>query len=51
MAAPLLVLLALVVVLGFWPGAFEVITGPAAQSFVSMFGGQAATTVQTLSGH
>jgi proton-translocating NADH-quinone oxidoreductase chain N len=51
MAVPLLVLLALVVVLGFWPGAFEVITGPAAESFVSMFGGQAATTVQTLSGH
>ncbi len=40
MVAPLVVLLAVVVVLGFWPGLIEGITGPAATTLVSMFGSQ-----------
>jgi hypothetical protein len=39
MAAPLVALLAVVVVLGFWPALVQGLTGPAAANLVSLFGG------------
>jgi formate hydrogenlyase subunit 3/multisubunit Na+/H+ antiporter MnhD subunit len=39
MAVPILLLLAGVVALGFWPGAVDLVTGQAAGSFVAMFNG------------
>ncbi len=40
MGAPLMALAAVVIVVGFWPGMMDWITGPAASSLVGMFGGQ-----------
>jgi NADH:ubiquinone oxidoreductase subunit 2 (subunit N) len=40
MAVPVIVLLALVVVIGFYPALIQGLIQPAAQNFVSMFGGQ-----------
>lgn len=41
MAAPLVVMLAVVIVLGFWPALVQNVTGPAAANLVAMFGGSA----------
>ena len=45
MAAPIVLLLAAVVVLGFWPGLVQGITGQAGLSLISMFGGDPAIAV------
>jgi len=42
MGAPLAVLTALVIVLGFWPGLVDAITHPAAVHLVSIFSGAGA---------
>ena len=39
MGAPLMVMMLAVIVIGFWPGAMDWITGPAASSLVGMFTG------------
>ena len=43
MGTPLMVLTAAVIVIGFWPGIVDWITGPAASSLVGMFAGQGMT--------
>jgi proton-translocating NADH-quinone oxidoreductase chain N len=40
MKAPIVVLILLVVVIGFYPSVVQAVTGPAAAAFISMFGGQ-----------
>lgn len=50
MAVPLAALLALVVVIGFWPGIVEALTLPAADSLTAMFGGNGLAALQTLTG-
>ena len=43
LGAPLVVLTAAVLVLGFWPGLVDFITGPAAVNLVSIFAGVPVT--------
>ncbi len=40
MNAPLVIMMVIVTVLGFWPGLAQVVTGPAASGLVAMFGSQ-----------
>jgi NADH:ubiquinone oxidoreductase subunit 2 (subunit N) len=51
MAAPLVGLMVLLVVLGFWPDLVQPITGPAAQNLVMMFGNQLNAVLPTAAGY
>ncbi len=46
MSVPLVVMVVLVAALGFWPALIQAITGPAANSLVAMFGGQAISLLR-----
>jgi proton-translocating NADH-quinone oxidoreductase chain N len=50
MVAPLVGLILVVVILGFWPGFAQAVTMPAAENLVSMFGGQASSLLPVLAG-
>jgi len=40
MKAPIVILTLMVVAIGFWPAIMQAFTGPAAATYISLFGGQ-----------